>query len=139
MAAVFLAGVNAGALLTIRAARVLPRLAGVVPMETKLGQNAGDFGRLLPVKLNPNPLANHFGQFKEARGFRAQQRKQLVRIQRPIRGAFPEINLRSFLCAQLFGSVLEPRFRILSCCFHGLFFVLCCSVSASRPSPQKTV
>ena len=81
MAAVFLAGVNAGALFAIRAARVLPRLAAVVPMEPQFRQNAGDFGRLLPVKLNPNPFANHFGQFKEARGFRAQQREQLVRVQ----------------------------------------------------------
>ena len=30
-----------------RAARVLPRLAGIVPMKTKLGQNAGDGRRLL--------------------------------------------------------------------------------------------
>ena len=81
MAAVFLAGVNGGAFVAIRAARVLPRLAGVVPLETELRQNAGDFGRLLPVKLNPNPFANHFGQFKEARDFRAQQREQLVRVQ----------------------------------------------------------
>ena len=81
MAAVFLAGVNGGAFVVIRAARVLPRLAGVVPMEAKLGQKAGDFGRLLPFKLNPNPFANHFGQFKEARGFRAQQREQFVCIQ----------------------------------------------------------
>ena len=81
MAAVFLAGVNGGALVGIRAARVLPSLAGVVPMETKLGQNASNFGRLLLLKLNPNPFANHFGQFKEARGFRAQQREQLVCIQ----------------------------------------------------------
>ena len=70
MAAVFLAGVNGGALVSNHAARVLPRLAGVVPMETKLGQNAGDFGRLLLLELNPNPFANHFGQFKKARGFR---------------------------------------------------------------------
>ena len=36
---------------------------------------------VLLLKLNPNPFANHFGQFKEARGFRAQQREQLVCIQ----------------------------------------------------------
>jgi hypothetical protein len=36
-----------------RAARVLPRLAGVVPMKAKLGQNARNARRLFVGKLNP--------------------------------------------------------------------------------------
>jgi hypothetical protein len=37
-------------------------------------------------------------------------------------------------CAHLFGAALESRFLLVCMCFHGLFFVLCCSVSVSRPS-----
>jgi hypothetical protein len=48
-------------------ARVLPNLPPSVPMETNLSKFGGN-GRRLPVfKLNPNPLANHFGQFPKAR------------------------------------------------------------------------
>jgi hypothetical protein len=39
---------------------MLPDLAAVVPMETKLGQCRRDLVRLLAVKLNPNPPSNHF-------------------------------------------------------------------------------
>ena len=48
-------------------ARLLPRLARVIPMETKPGQNSGHFARLLPVKLNPDPSANNLRLFKEVR------------------------------------------------------------------------
>ena len=61
MAAVFLAGVNAGALLTIGAARVLPKLALVVPVETKLGESGRDGRRLAVGELNPNPRADNLG------------------------------------------------------------------------------
>src|ERR1700761_7429724 len=46
---------------TDRPARVLPRLAGVVPVKAKLRQRAGNRGRLLIGKLNPNPFAPIFG------------------------------------------------------------------------------
>ena len=55
-------GVERGPLLLNGPARVLPCLPGVVPMEAKLGQNAGDRRRLLVRKLNPDPLPDHFGQ-----------------------------------------------------------------------------
>ena len=54
-------------------ARVLPKLAFAVPMETKLGQGGGDVAGRLLVKLNPNPFANHFGQFPKAGGFVIEQ------------------------------------------------------------------
>ena len=54
-------------------ARVLPDLAAVVPMKTKLREFGGDLRWLLAFKLHPNPLANHFGQFPKARGFLLKQ------------------------------------------------------------------
>ena len=41
-------------------ARVLPRLALAIPMETKLGQLLADFGGGLLLERDPHPLANHF-------------------------------------------------------------------------------
>src|SRR6186713_2921954 len=63
-------GVVAGILLvrvacaaqTELAARVLPRLALAIPMETKLGQLLANLGGGLFLELNPNPPANHLGQ-----------------------------------------------------------------------------
>jgi hypothetical protein len=46
-----------------RAARVLPYLPPPVPMKTEFGQCSGDLTRLFVLELNPNPPANHFGQF----------------------------------------------------------------------------
>jgi len=46
---------------------MLPRLPGVVPMETELGQNPRDSRWLFVSELNPDPFSNHFGHFKEAR------------------------------------------------------------------------
>jgi len=62
--AVFLAGV-AGAALGHLAARVLPGLAGVVPMETKLRKLGGDFLGLAVGELNPEPLADNLGALIE--------------------------------------------------------------------------
>ena len=89
---------------------MLPRFAGVVPMEAKLGQNPRDFGRLLVRELNPNPLANHFRQFKEFRRLIPQQREQVFRFQAAICAACLQVNLRQLLGVQLFGSALESRF-----------------------------
>ena len=62
-----LARIVGGALVLIRSARMLPRLPGVVPMETELGQNPRDSRWLFVSELNPDPFSNHFGHFKEAR------------------------------------------------------------------------
>jgi hypothetical protein len=126
IAAIPLAGVERCPLLLDRAARVLPCLPGVVPMEAKLGKNAGDRRGLLVGELNPNPLPNHFGNLEKARRIAAEQRQQLLGFQCPICPPEGEVNLRSVLSAQLFGSAQEPLFLILFCgSFHGLFFVLC--------------
>ncbi len=68
-----LARVEGGPLTADRAARVLPRLPGVVPMEAKFGKNAGDRRRLLVGELNPNPLPDHFGNLEEAGCFGAEE------------------------------------------------------------------
>jgi hypothetical protein len=73
IATVFPAGVKRRGLVTKRPARVLPRLAFVVPMKAKLGQNSGDGGGLFLGKLNPNPFADNLRQFKKLRGFPAEQ------------------------------------------------------------------
>ena len=92
---------------------MLPRLAGVVPMEAKLGQNPRDFGRLLVRELNPNPTANHFRPFKEFRCLIPQQREQVFRFQSAVSAACRQVNLRQLFSVQLFGSALESRFLIL--------------------------
>jgi hypothetical protein len=107
-AGLFAARVNGGDHVAIYTARVLPRLASPVPMKTKFGQGAGNSAGLLVWKLNPNPLANHFGQGIEVGNFRTEQRQQLPGVQRAIHHAASEIDLRSVSRAQLFGSVLEP-------------------------------
>ncbi len=95
---------------------MLPRLAGIVPMEAKFGQNARDSGRLFVVKLNPNPFANDLGQFIKARSFTAKQRQQMLGIKAAIKPPNGEVNLRSvfkfFLDVRLLGSALEPGFGI---------------------------
>jgi hypothetical protein len=45
---------------------VLPSLPGVVPVEAKLGQNAGDRRGLFVRELNPDPLSNYLGNLEEA-------------------------------------------------------------------------
>jgi len=66
------AGIEQRTHLLDRAARVLPNLPGVVPVKTKLGQNAGDRGRLLVGELNPDPIPSHFGNLKETRRIAAE-------------------------------------------------------------------
>ena len=85
VAAVTLARVERRPLIADRAARVLPCLPSVVPMEPKLRQNAGDGRRLLIRELNPNPLPNNLGNLKKAGRFTAKQRQQFVGFQRPVR------------------------------------------------------
>ena len=112
--------------------------AGCCSMEAKLGQNAGDRRRLLVGELNPDPLANHFGNLEKARRIAAEERQQLLGFQRTIRPPEGEINLRSVFSAQLFGSAQVPLFLIFLCgSFHGLFFGTLPFVSFCR-SDQKT-
>ena len=92
---------------------MLPRLAGVIPMEAKLSQNHRDFGRLLVRELNPNPTANHFRPLKEFRSLAAEQRQQVFSFQSAIRAAQCQVNFRQLLCVKLFGSALKSRFLIL--------------------------
>ena len=58
-AAVFAARV-AGAAQGELAARVLPRLPLVVPMEADFGKLGGDLAGLLLVELNPNPIPDNY-------------------------------------------------------------------------------
>jgi hypothetical protein len=90
-------------------ARVLPNLAAVVPMKAKLREFGGDLRWLLAFKLNPNPLANDFGQFPKARGFLLEQRQQAVSRQTAISTPFNQVNLRQcrFAFTALCGPVLE--------------------------------
>jgi len=90
-----------------RAARMLPNLSPVVPMETVLGQSRGDLVRLFAVKLNPNPPANDFGQFPKFRCFPANQIQQGLRRQSPVLMPAGEINSLQFVPTALCGPVLE--------------------------------
>jgi hypothetical protein len=74
------------------AARVLPNLPPPVPMESKLRQLRGDGARLLPVKLNPNPLADNLAQFPKARGLVVEQVNDLRCGESPVLKSESEIN-----------------------------------------------
>jgi hypothetical protein len=73
-------------------ARVLPKLAFAVPMETKLRQGGGDVARRLLVKLNPNPLSNHFGHLPKAGGFIIKQVANSCGGESAIVKSLPKIN-----------------------------------------------
>ena len=136
--AVTLARVERRPLTADRAAWVLPSLPGIVPVEAKLGKNAGDGRRLLVGELNPNPLPNHFGNLEEAGRIAAEERQQLLGFQSSIRPPEDEINLGSVLSVQLFGSAQEPVFFFFLCGgFHGLFFGAQPFVSFCRPFDPK--
>jgi hypothetical protein len=65
VAAELAAWVKSHTAVAMHAARMLPRLPGVVPMEAKLGQLAAGLDRGLLLELHPHPPAHHLGQFKE--------------------------------------------------------------------------
>jgi len=67
LAAVFLARVIAGGFLCEVPARVLPSLPFVVPMETELREDSGDFAGLLLLELYPDPFADNFGHLPKGR------------------------------------------------------------------------
>jgi len=73
-------------------ARVLPDVAFPVPMETKLRKCGGNLPGLPVVKLNPNPLANHFGQFPKARGLVVEHVQNLRCRECPVVKPLPKIN-----------------------------------------------
>jgi len=50
-------------------------------MEAKLGQDAGDCGRLLLGELNPHPFADDLGEFKETRSFAFKESKQPLGVE----------------------------------------------------------
>ena len=66
-------------------------------MKAKLGQNSGDGDGLFPVKLNPNPFANHFGKFKEIRGFLAEQSQKSFGVQGAVRLPAGGVNFCPFV------------------------------------------
>ena len=74
------------------AARVLPDVAFPVPMETKLRKCGGNLPGLPVVKLNPNPFANHFGQFPKAGGFVIEQIQYFRCRKCPVVKPLPKIN-----------------------------------------------
>jgi len=76
-------------------------------MKTKLGQNAGDGRWLLVGKLNPNPLANHFGNVKKVRCLAAEQRQQIFGFHLAVCPAQLHVNFWSVSRAQLFGTALS--------------------------------
>jgi hypothetical protein len=86
---------------------MLPRFAGVVPMEAKLGQNASHFGGLPARKLNPDPFADDFRQLKELWRLAFKEGQQLFGFERAIRRPAARINLPQTCSAEWFGTVLE--------------------------------
>jgi hypothetical protein len=100
-----------------------PRLAVAIPMEAKLGQSSGDFVWLISA-TESKPTCHNLGQFKETRGFGAEQRNQSVLGQPAVSASALKINRYRWIfhClfrAQLFGSALESL-QILYFRFHGL-------------------
>jgi len=91
-------------------ARVLPNLPPAVPMETNLREFGGNSRRLPVFKLNPNPLANHFGQFPKARRLVVEQIQKFLGGKPAIVKSSLKINplQLSFLSARLCDPVLEP-------------------------------
>ena len=86
---------------------MLPRLAGLIPVETKLGQDARDRDWLLVCELNPDPFSDDLRQFKELGRLAFKQVQQLPGFKRAIRRPAAEINLPLTCSAEWFGTVLE--------------------------------
>jgi hypothetical protein len=86
---------------------MLPSLAGIVPMETKLRQDTSNVFGLLIRELNPNPLADDLGHGKEARRVIVEQLQQFLGRERAIISPQGEIDLRKVSRAQGFGTAQE--------------------------------
>ena len=87
---------------------MLPRLTSVVPVETKLGQDAGHVVRLLLFKFDPDPCADNLGGRKEARGILAHEREKFLGWQAAIVPAQRKVNLGQGFVAEWFGTIQEP-------------------------------
>lgn len=81
------------------AARVLPAFAGVVPMEAKLREVGAEFLNGLLGESNPNPLANHFGEF--------------VRAGHPLAEGVEDFFNRELAVAVAFGEIHVGPYRFL--------------------------
>jgi hypothetical protein len=77
-------------------------------MESKLRQSACHGRRLLPVKLNPNPLADNLRQFKQARHLVKEQIQHFFDGQTAIGKSRLKINPLPRCFTRLCGPVLEP-------------------------------
>ena len=96
VAAVTAARVIVRALTAKDSARVLPRLAALVPMEAELRKRVGDGLRLLLPECNPNPLPDNMGDAAELRGFGLKQLQKVFRWQLAVAMSQREIQLRQF-------------------------------------------
>jgi hypothetical protein len=109
---IFLAGVATAGEPEL-AARMLPRLAGAVPMEAKLRQSLADGGRGLLAERNPNPLADYLGQFPQAAVLLLEQGQNLVSGQGAVFLACFRVNRQT--CVRLVRAGLAN-----GCARHGL-------------------
>jgi hypothetical protein len=73
VAAVAFAGVIVGGLVAKDAARVLPNLAVLIPMETDLRQHGCNLAGLFLRELNPNPISDNLRQPEKQGGFPLQE------------------------------------------------------------------
>jgi hypothetical protein len=96
VAAVTAARVIVRALTAKDSARVLPRLAALVPMEAELRKCACDGLRLLLPERNPNPLPDNVGDAAKLRGFGLKQLQKGFRGQLAVPMSQREIQLRQF-------------------------------------------
>ena len=95
-------------------ARVLPRMAFLVPAKAELRERRGDFLRRLFPELHPNPSADNLGDFPEVRGFVVEQPQKLLCGQEAVFPSAVGVKLRQLACracvgvrAQLLGMGLE--------------------------------
>jgi hypothetical protein len=86
---------------------MLPELAAIVPMETKLRQFSGDLPWLFAVKLNPNPSANDLGQLPKFRCLPANKIEQGLSWQSPVPMPAGKVNSWQIAFNALCGPVLE--------------------------------
>ena len=123
MAAVFLAGVCAAAIGGELAARVLPALAAVVPMESELRQLAAHLLGRLVGESDPDPFADNLGKLVLAGHPTAEKLKDAVRGESAVCLALGIVHIRKYAgrlgllcngrrgsqrlrCAGVFGSAL---------------------------------
>jgi len=97
VAAVAFARVIVGGLVAKDAARVLPNLAVLIPMETDLRQHGCDFAGLFLRELNPNPISDNLRQPEKQGRFPLKQVQNLGGGQAAVR--FPFLKIKSLQLA----------------------------------------